>query len=80
MTTLPKVIVGSMDIDKWYHSTIPAPSAKEVGEMYVNSNVEIETITYDKVSKYLGEHLTEKEIKDERMEEIIYIKVKLRNN
>ena len=80
VTTLPKVIVGSMDIDKWYPSTIPAPSAKEVGEMYVNSNVEIETITYDKVSKYLGEHLTEKEIKDEGMEEIVYIKVKKTKN
>ena len=77
---LSKVVVGSMDIDKWYPSTIPAPSAKEVGNMYVDSNVEIATINYDKVSKYLGEHLTEKEIKDEGMEEIVYIKVKKTKN
>ena len=71
-----KVIIGSMDIDKWYPNTIPEPSAKTVREMYENSSVEIGSIDFDKVSKYLGDVLTENEIKEEGFEEIVYIKVK----
>ena len=65
-----------MDIDKWYPSTIPAPSAKGIRDMFEESKLEFGGINYDKVSRYLGEYLTEDEIKQEEMEEIVYIKIK----
>ena len=71
-----KVIIGSMDIDKWYPSTKSEPSAKNVREMYETSELEIAGIDFDKVSKYLGEFLTEDEIKIEGFEEIVYTKIK----
>ena len=71
-----KIIIGSMDIDKWYPSMIPAPSARGVREMFEKSKVEIAGINYDKVSKYLGEYLTEEEVRQEGMEEIVYMKIK----
>ena len=76
VTKLLKVIIGSMDIDKWYPSQIPGPSAKGIRDMFEESKVKFEGINYDKVSKYLGEYLTEDEIKKEEMEEIVYIKIK----
>jgi hypothetical protein len=71
-----KVIIGSMDIDKWYPSQIPGPSAKGVKDMFEESRVEFEGINYDKVSRYLGEFLSEEEIKQEGIEEIVYMKIK----
>ena len=71
-----KVIVGSMDIEKWYPNTLPKPSARGIRDMYENSSVEIANIDYDKVSKYLGEFMTEVEVKDEGFEEIVYMKIK----
>jgi hypothetical protein len=67
----PKIIIGSMDIDKWYPNTQPDPSAKGKREMYENSEQEIAAMDYDKVSQYLGEFITEDEIKEEDMEEIV---------
>ena len=71
-----KVIRGSMDIDKWYPSQIPGPSAKSIGDMFEESRVEFEGIKYYKVSIYLGEFLTEEEIKQEGIEELLYMKIK----
>ena len=65
-----------MDIDTWYPSQIPGPSAKGIRNMFEESEVEFEGINYDKVSRYLGEFLTEDEIKQEGMEEIVYMKIK----
>ena len=70
------VIIGSMDIDKWYPNTQPKPSAKNIREMYELSSAEIATIDYDVVSKYLGEFLTEEEIKEEGFEDIVYRKIR----
>ena len=42
--------------------------------MVVESEIDFEGFDIDVVSQYLGEYLTEKEIRDEGMEEILYIK------
>ena len=55
------VIIASMDIKKWFPSTLARPSGKE-------------GIDYDAVARYLGEHLSKEEIVKENLEEIVYIK------
>ena len=68
------IIIGSMDIDKWYNSMIAEPSAKGIREMVEESDINFEGIDYDVISKYLGEFLTKTEIAEEGMEEILYIR------
>ena len=68
------LIIGSMDIEKWYPNTIPRPTAKRINEMYIKSKLEIKGVDYEKVAKYLGKFLTREEILQENMEEILYIK------
>ena len=68
------VIIGSMDIEKWYPNTMAVPSAKEIRTMVEESDLEFKGIDYDVVSRYLGEFLTIEEIVEEKMEEILYIK------
>ena len=65
------VIVGSMDIKKWYPTMIAEPSAKEIREMVEESEIEFEGFDMDVVSQYLGEYLTNEEIISEGMEEIL---------
>ena len=43
-----------MDVEKWYPNTIPAPTGKCIEEMFINSNLKIYGIDYDRVAKYLG--------------------------
>ena len=69
-----KLIIGSMDIEKWYPNTIPKPTAKKINHMYVKSKLQIKNMKYDKLARYLGKVLTREEILQEKMEEILYIK------
>ena len=69
-----KVIIGSMDLEKWYPSMIAEPSAKEVRTMFEESEIEWEGMDYDAVCKNLGEFLTKKEIEEEGFEEIVFMK------
>ena len=71
-----EIVVGSMDIEKWYQRTIPKPSAKVVRKMAEESKVIFAGVRYDKVSRFLGEELTLDEIKTEGFEEIVYIRKK----
>ena len=63
-----------MDVEKWYPSMIAQPSAKEIREMVVESEIDFKGFDLDVVSQYLGEYLTNEEIKEEDMEEIVYMK------
>ena len=69
-----KMILASMDIKKWYQSTLAKPSAKVIKKMIINSGLEFEGIDYDAISKYLAEHMTKEEIEEESFEEIIHRK------
>ena len=69
-----KIIIGSMDVEKWYPNMIAKPSAEEIREMVVESEINFEGFDLDVVSLYLGEFLTKEEIIQEGMEEILYIK------
>ena len=71
-TNSDNVIIGSMDIKKWYPTMIAQPSAKEIREMVEESKIEFEGFDMDAVSQYLGEYLTNEEIIAEGMEEIVY--------
>ena len=70
-----KVVLGSMDIKKWYPSTLIRPSAKVIKQMIVDSNIEFVEIEYDSIEKYLGEHMSREEILEEQLEEIVYMKI-----
>ena len=70
-----KVVIGSMDIEKWYQSMIAEPSAKEIRSMVEESEIDFKGYDFDAVSKYLGEYLTNEEIINEGMEEIVYMKI-----
>jgi hypothetical protein len=65
------VVIGSMDVEKWYPSMIAEPSAKEVREMVEESAIDFKGFDYDVVSQYLGEYLTMEEIIKEGMEDIL---------
>ena len=69
-----KLVIGSMDIEKWYPNQIPAPTGKCIKEMFINSNLIIDGIDYDRVAKYLGKFLTRDEFLEENVEEIWYLK------
>ena len=63
-----------MDVIKWYPNTKAEPSATVIRSMVEESAIDFEGFDLDVVSRYLGEYLTEKEIRDQGMEEILYIK------
>ena len=67
-----KVILASMDIKKWYPSTIARPSAKVIKKMIIDSGLEFEGMDYDAVSRYLAEYMSQEEIEEEQFEEIVY--------
>ena len=67
------VIIASMDINKWYPSMKTRPMTKEIKQMIIDSKIEFKEIDYDKISKYLGEHMTIEEILEDEMEELLYI-------
>ena len=69
-----KLIMGSMDVEKWYPNTIPRPSAKKVRKMFIASDLHFEGLKYDKIARYLGKVMTRNEILEEKMEEILYLK------
>ena len=69
-----KMMVGSMDIEKWYANTIPVPTAKCIKEMFMESNLKIAGINFEKVARYLGKFLTREKIIEEKFEDILYIK------
>ena len=70
------IIIGSMDVEKWYPRLNPKRLGVAVKNMVIVSEIEFEGINYEAVSKYLGKFMTKEEIEDENMEEILYIKVK----
>ena len=66
------IIVGSMDIEKWYPKTKPIPSAKTIKQMILNSKIKFDGINYEEVAKYLGKYMTIEEILEVEMEEILH--------
>ena len=70
---MENIIIGSMDIEKWYPSMIAEPSAKGIKEMILKSEVEFEGINYEEVCKYLGKFLTREQILEEKLEGLLYI-------
>ena len=70
------IIVGSMDINKFYPSIIPEGSGKSIRRVFGKSKVKLEGLEVDPICKYLGKHLTAEEIEEEGFGEILYIKIK----
>ena len=68
------LVIGSMDIKKWYPRTLIRPTAKVIRQMIIISEIKFEGIEYDALSKHLGEATTIEEIVEEQFEEIVYIK------
>jgi hypothetical protein len=64
------LIVASMDIDKYY--LFSDKSAKIIRKMWEESDLSIEGVDYDKLSRYLGKHLKKEEIVEEGFEELLY--------
>ena len=71
-----KIIVGSMDIVKWYPNIVPESNAKIIRKMVEESELVFKGIEYEEVAKFLGDYLTKEEIIEEGFEEILYIKQK----
>ena len=69
---LKKLIIASMDVEKYYPNIISDKSAKIIRKMWEKSELSIEGIDFDKLSKYLGKHLNQEEIMEEKFEEILY--------
>ena len=56
-----KMVIGSMDIIKWYPNIIAEPAAKIIGEMMIDSEIEFEEIDDKEVGKYLAKFMTEED-------------------
>ena len=69
-----KMIVGSMDIEKYYPRLIAEPAAKKFKEMMIKSDLEFDGIDYVEVSKYLAKNMSKEEKEEESMEDILHIK------
>ena len=69
---LKKLIIASMDIEKFYPSIISEKSAKIIRKMWEESEISVEGIDFDKLSEYLGKHLKKEEIIAEQFEDILY--------
>ena len=71
-----KLVIASMDIEKFYNNIISEKSAKIVRKMWEESELDIEGIDNDNLSRYLGIHLKKEEIAEEGFEELVYTKEK----
>ena len=69
-----KLIIASMDIEKFYQSLLSANSSKIIRKMWETSDLSIQGIDMDKLIRYLGSHLQKEEIIEEGFEEILYTK------
>ena len=72
---LKKLVIASMDIEKFYPNILSAKSAKIIRKMWEESELIIEGIDVDKLIRYLGNFLSRKEIIEEEFEELMYTKV-----
>ena len=63
-----------MDIEKFYTNILSAESARIIRQMWEESNLLIDEIDYDKLSRYLGEVMNKDDILEEAFEEIVYTK------
>ena len=68
-----KVVLASMDIDKWFPNMKLKPMTTEIKEMIERSGIEFKEIEYDAASKFLGERMTIEEIIEENMEDLLYV-------
>ena len=73
---LKKLIVASMDIEKWYPSNLSGKSAKIVRRMWEESDLLIDEIEYEELALYLGKILSKKEVIEEAFEDVIYTRIK----
>ena len=69
---LKKLIIASMDIEKFYPSILSQKSARIIRKMWEESELSIEGVDINKLSEYLGKHLKKEEIIEEEFEEIVY--------
>ena len=72
---LKKLVLASMDIEKFYPNILSEGSAKVIRKMWEESELSIDTDS-DKLSRYLGVHLKKEEIVEEEFEEFVYTKEK----
>ena len=68
--SLKKIIIASMDIEKFYPNILSAQSAKIVRKMWEESELSIDGIDFDQLSKYLGNHLKKEESAEEGFEDL----------
>ena len=71
---LKKLIISSMDIEKFYPNILSEESAKIVRQMWEESDIPMDGIDMDYLSKYLGMKLSKTEIAEEKFEDLVYTK------
>ena len=72
---LKKLILASMDIEKFYPNILSENSAKIIRRMWEESDLSI-NMDSDKLSRYLGAVLKKEELTEEGFEELVYTKEK----
>ena len=70
---IKKLIVGSMDIEKFYPNILSEKSADIVRRMLEESNIPLE-MDGEILNMYLSKHLSKEEIAQEKFEDILYTK------
>ena len=73
---LKKMIIASMDIEKYYPNILSLQSAKIIRRMWEELEMEMMGLEVDEICKYLGKHLKQWEVIEEGFEELLYTKKK----
>ena len=71
---LRKLIIASMDIEKFYPNILSEESAAIIRNMWEESDISMEGVDIDNLSNYLGKVLKKLEIAEEGFAEIVYTK------
>ena len=71
---IKKLIIAPMDVEKYYPNILSDKSAKIIRKMWEESDLSIEGIDFDKLSRYLGKHMKKEDIVEEDFEELVYKK------
>ena len=68
---LRKLIIASMDIEKYYPSILSKPSARIIRQMWEDSELSINSIDLDKLLGYIRIHLTKEKIVQEGFKDLL---------
>ena len=66
------IVIGSLDIVKWYPSMEIKRILEIVKELIIEAEIEVEIVDYERLSIYIAANLDKNEIENEKLEQVIH--------